>query len=189
MQQLQPISEFSQDELLSGRLTIKTGLWFWDDRDFISASSVLKTMLLKEYHDSIIGGHGGCQKTLSRLSAQFFWKHMASSIKAYVKACSVCQQAKYNTLPPAGLLQPLPVPTQTWQDIAMDFITGLPLSHGYFVILVVVDWLSKFAYFIPLPTYFSAPKVADSFIHIVVSVHGLPHSIISDRDKVFTSKF
>ena len=72
LQQLQPISEFSQDELLSGRLTIKKGLWFWDDRVFIPASSVLKTMLLKEYHDSVIGSHEGCQKTLSWLSAQFF---------------------------------------------------------------------------------------------------------------------
>jgi len=114
---------------------------------------------------------------------------MASSVKVYVRACSVCQQAKYSTLPLVGLLHPLPVPTQTWQDIDMNFITGLPLSHGYFVILVVVDRLSKFAYFIPLPTDFSAPKVADSFIHTVVSVHGLPHSILSYRDKVFTSKF
>ena len=114
---------------------------------------------------------------------------MASSVKAYVRACSVCQQAKYSTLPPAGLLQPLHMPTQTWQDIAMDFITGLPWSHGYSVILVVVDSLSEFVYFIPLPADFSAPEVADSFIHTVVSVHGLPHSIVSDRDKVFTSKF
>jgi len=71
----------------------------------------------------------------------------------------------------------------------MDFITRLPIANGYSIILVIIDRLSKFAHFIPLTTDFSAHKVADLFIQEIVSMHGLPQSIVSNRDKVFTSKF
>jgi len=114
---------------------------------------------------------------------------MAITVKEYIRACSICQQVRYNNQPPAGLLQPLPIPNQIWQNIAMDFITSLPLSHGYSVILVIIDCLSKFAHFLPLTTDFSTPKVADVFIKEIVSIHGLSQTIVSDCDKVFTSKF
>jgi len=164
-------------------------VWFWDDKIFIPKNSELKKQILQEFHDSVLGGHGGYKKTLASVTAQFFWKNMASTVKEYVKACPICQQAKYNTLPPAGLLQPVPISDHIWQDIAMDFITGLPMSHGYSVILVVIDRLSKFAHFIPLTVDFSARKVVYAFIKTVVSVHEIPKIIVSDRDKVFTNKF
>jgi len=110
-------------------------------------------------------------------------------IKEYVRSCSICQQAKYVTHPLVGLLQPLQNPTQIWQDIAMDFITGLPFSHGYSVIMVVIDRLSKFACFIPLPVRHNAQMVAEVLTHNVLKVHGIPHSIISVRDKIFTTTF
>jgi len=121
------------------------------------------------------------------MTEQFFWKNMANTVKEYVKACPISQQAKYNTLPPAGPFQPLPILYHIWQDIAMDFVIGLLMSHGYSVKLVVIDHLSKFAHFIPLTA--STPKVVDAFIKMVVSVHGIPKTIVSSRDKVFTSKF
>jgi len=102
-----------------------------------------------------------------------FCKHIARSVKTYVRVCLVCQQAKLSIQPPAGLLQPLPILTHIWQNIVMDFITNLPLSHGYSVIFVIVDRLSKFAYFIPLLTNFSASKVVDIFLQIVESIHDL----------------
>jgi len=114
---------------------------------------------------------------------------MAQDVQQYVKNCIICQQAKYSTHPPTSLMQPLPIPQHIWQDIAMDFITGLPLSHGCSFILVVVDRLSKFAYFIPLAADFTANMVADLLIHHVIKIHGVPHSIVSDRDKLFTSQF
>jgi len=109
--------------------------------------------------------------------------------KEYVRICAMCQPAKYSTQPPTGLLQPLLIPSQIWQDISMDFITGLPAPNSCYVILVVIDQLSKFAHFIPLPTDFTTLKVVEAFLKNMINVHGIPQYIISDRDKVFTSKF
>lgn len=71
----------------------------------------------------------------------------------------------------------------------MDFITGLPSSKGYTVILLVIDCLSKYAHFAPLKSDYSSFTVAETFMHMVVKLRGLPKIIVSDRDKVFTSHF
>ena len=97
----------------------------------------------------------------------------------------VCQSTKYSTQKPAGLLQPLPVPSQVWDDVSMDFITGLPQPRGYTTIMVVVDRLSKYAHFAALPTRFDALRVAHMFVNMVVRHHGFPKTLVSDRDSVF----
>lgn len=90
---------------------------------------------------------------------------------------------------PYGLLQPFPTPTQVWEDISMDFITNLPLSSNKTIIWVVVDRLTKFAHFIGLPTGFSAAHLASVFMIEIYRLHGTPKTIVSDRDRVFISKF
>lgn len=92
-------------------------------------------------------------------------------------------------LRPAGLLNPLPIPDCIWEDIAMDFITGLPPVRGYSVIIVVVDRLSKYAHLVPLRTAYTSQSVAEAFFHNIVKLYGLPRTIVSDRDKAFTSAF
>jgi hypothetical protein len=114
---------------------------------------------------------------------------MARIVKEYIASCDVCQRVKSDTLSPAGLLQPLPVPCEVWDDITMDFIEGLPQSGGKNTIFVVVDRLSKSAHFLALAHPYTAKMVAEKFVEGVVKLHGMPRSIISDRDPIFISHF
>jgi hypothetical protein len=106
-----------------------------------------------------------------------------------MKGCAVCQRNKSVHLHPAGLLQPLPVPSAIWSDISMDFMEGFPKVGGKSVILTVVDHFSKYAHFITLGHPYSATSVAKAFFEGIVWLHGFPCSIVSDRDVVFTSTF
>lgn len=102
------------------------------------------------YHNAPTAGHQGRSKTIRRIREQFYWDGMSADIKAYVRACLVCQLTKPRQHQPYRTLAPLPVPTQPFQEISMDFITGLPPSisvHGPAcnAVLVVVDRLTKYA--------------------------------------------
>lgn len=88
------------------------GKLFYNDRLVIPNSGPIRQKLLEESHSSLIGGHGGFLKTLKRLSATAFWPHMKRDVRTFVQQCMTCQQTKYQTLAPAGLLQPLPIPQQ-----------------------------------------------------------------------------
>ncbi|KAL9437883.1 hypothetical protein AB3S75_023702 [Citrus x aurantiifolia] len=170
-----------------GPYTVRNGLLFFKER--VVVPRTLRESLLYEAHDTKIGGHSGVLRTYKRLSQQFYWPAMFQAVREYVSKCKVCQQVKFDTLKPAGLLQPLPIPCQVWDDISLDFVEGLPSSQGKDTILVVVDRLSKFAHFISLTHPFSAKIVAEKFVEHVVKLHGMPKSIISDRDPIFISKF
>ncbi|GKA22012.1 ty3-gypsy retrotransposon protein [Tanacetum coccineum] len=152
---------------------------------YVGKNYKLKALLLQEFHATPSAGHGGIKKTLVGLSAMFFWKGMRKSVEEFIKKCVVCQQVKNSTEAIGGYLQPLPTPMTIWENVSMDFITGLPPSKGNTVILVVVDRLSKYAHFGVLPTSFNAHKVAEVFLEIMVKHHGIPKTIVFDRDPIF----
>ncbi|MCH79873.1 retrotransposon protein [Trifolium medium] len=131
----------------------------------------------------------GYSKTMKRLSENFYWDNMKKEAQIFIRQCVVCQQTKYSSQKPNGLLQPLPLPNHVWEDVFMDFVTGLPPSKGFTVIMVVVDRFSKGIHFGALATGFTAYKVAELFVSMVCKLHSLPKSIAYDCDPVFISRF
>jgi hypothetical protein len=181
--------KYLQGTLADTHYQLKGSSLFYQSKLVIPQDSAIITKLLDEFHSSPIGGHSGIKRTKARIASLFYWPSLAMDVYHYVTHCLICQQTKHATTLPAGLLQPLPIPTQIWEDIAMDFITGLPHSNEFSVIFVVIDRLSKYGHFFPMKADFSSVKVAEVFFHNVVKLHGFPNSIVSDRDKVFTSSF
>ena len=106
-----------------------------------------------------------------------------------MKECDTCQKLKHETCFPAGLLQPLPIPEKRWLDVSMDFVEGLPKSHLKSVVFVAVDRLTKYTHFMAFSYPYTATEVANLYLHYVFKLHGMPSTIISDRDPVFTSHF
>ncbi len=127
--------------------------------------------------------------TLAAISQSFWWPTRERDIRRFVASCHVCAQTKPSNTPPAGLLRPLPIPSRSWSHIALDLVTGLPLSAGNTVILTVVNRFSKAAHFIPLPKLPSACETAQVMVDHVFKIHGLPSDIVSDRGPQFASQF
>jgi hypothetical protein len=113
---------------------------------------------------------------------------MKRDIAEYVSLCDTCQRVKAEHQRPAGLLQLLKIPEWKWEEIGMDFVVGLPRTEaGYDSIWVIVDRLTKVAYFIPVKTTYSGAKLAELYMSRIVCLHSVPKKIVSDRG--FTSKF
>jgi hypothetical protein len=132
-------------------------------------------------------GHFGIHKTYAMLSTNYYWPKMVRDVAKLIRRCSTCLQAK-STTHPYGLYMPLPTPQAPWSDISMDFILGLPRSkHGHDSIFVVVDRFSKMAHFIPCSKNNDASHIANLFFREIVRLHGIPKTIVSDRDVKFMS--
>lgn len=180
---------YLKDPSSLGEFQFVDGLLLKHGRIWISPSSRFKQLLLKEFHEMLVGGHAGLSKTMKRLSKNFVWDNMKKEAQTFIRQCVVCQQTKYSSQKPNDLLQPLPLPNHVWEDVSMDFVTGLSSSKGYTVIMVVVDRFSKAIHLRALASGFTAYKVAELFVSMVCKLHGLPKSIVSDRDPEFISRF
>ncbi|KAE8729570.1 hypothetical protein F3Y22_tig00003507pilonHSYRG00041 [Hibiscus syriacus] len=125
---------------------------------------------------------------MALLETSYFWPHIKDSVELYVKTCFVCQQDKVENRQVAGLLEPLPVPQRPWNSITLDFISALPKSEGYGLIMVVVNRFSKYGTFIICPKDCTTEEATRLFFKNIVKHWGLPRSIISDRDPRFTGR-
>lgn len=157
---------------------VQNELILYDGRAHLQPTSPLVDVVLSGIHDL---AHEGNQKTIERVRRGFYWKGWKKTIQDYIRNCVVCQRNKWETLQPAGLLQPLPIPTAIWADISMDFVEALPKVSGKSVLLVVVDRFSKYAHFIPLGHPYTAESVARVFFSEIFRLHGLPETIVSDK--------
>lgn len=152
------------------------------------ANDELRRDIMREAHDMPTSGHMGRTKTLARISEQFYWAGMAQDVARYIEHCGTCHRNKHSNSKPAGLLKPLPI-VGKGEMITMDFVGPLPRSRrGMNSILVVVDKLTKRAYYEACTTRTTARQAAEIVFRRVVREQGLPVTIVSDRDSRFTSK-
>lgn len=115
---------------------------------------------------------------------------MKRNVVEFVEKCLTCQQVKAEHQRPAGTLQPLEIPEWKWDQITMDFVSGLPKTRqNHDSVWVIVDRLTKSAHFLPVNTTYTMDKLAELYVQNIVRLHGVPKSIVSDRDSRFTSKF
>nr|GEW91487.1 hypothetical protein [Tanacetum cinerariifolium] len=118
------------------------------------------------------------------------WSNMKADIATYVSKCLTRTKVKVGHQKPSGLLQQPEIPVWKWERITMDFITKLPRTpSGYDSIWVIVDRLTKSAHFIPVNEKLKMERLTRLYLKEIVCRHGVPMSIISDRDPRFASNF
>ncbi|KAI3667584.1 hypothetical protein L6452_42650 [Arctium lappa] len=149
-----------------------------------------RKLLLEEAHKSRYSIHPGSTKMYRDLKLMYWWPVMKLDVASYVEKCVTCLQVKAEHQRPYGSLQPLSIPEWKWDNFTMDFVTKLPKTlRGHDTIWVIVDRLTKSAHFLAMRETLPMEKLAKLYIDEVVSRHGVPQSIVSDRDSRFTSNF
>ncbi|GJW21272.1 hypothetical protein Tco_0031894 [Tanacetum coccineum] len=150
----------------------------------------LRGLIMLESHKSKYSIHPGSDKMYHDLRKLYWWPNMKADIATYVSKCLTCAKVKAEHQKPSGLLQQPEIPVWKWERITMDFITKLPRTpSGYDSIWVIVDRLTKSAHFIPMNEKYKMEKLTRLYLKEIVCRHGVPVSIISDRDPRFASRF
>jgi hypothetical protein len=166
------------------------GIVWFNNRIVVPKNEEVRQQILDEAHLSCYSIHPGSTKMYQNLKQYYWWTKMKIEIARYVARCDTCRRVKAIHLKAAGPLQSLPIPTWKWEDISMDFIVGLPrTAKGYDSIWVIVDRLTKVAHFLPVKTSYPVRTYAELYIARILSLYGVPKTIVSDRGPQFISKF
>ena len=188
------------DTTAGRRRSVHVG-WSLDEDDllrykgllYVPNDSALRQELISRCHDDPLIGHFGAEKTLELLRRKYHWANIAEQARSYVRTCDICQRTKAPKHRPYGLLKSLPFPKGPWQELTMDFITGLPPSKRagvvYDAILVVVDRFTKIVRYLTTTKTITAEQLGELFFFEIVCRFGTPAGIVSDRGSVFTSAF
>ncbi|KAK3283512.1 hypothetical protein CYMTET_8791 [Cymbomonas tetramitiformis] len=157
----------------------------------LGEDSPLREVVIRHAHESLSSGHTGRDKTLERVLRRFYWRGAAEDVGTWVASCAVCQSVRPRGTYPDGLLNPHSIPNIPWQDVAVDFVTGLPVSErGNDAFMAFTCKLTKMVHVIPMNFGdSSAAVVARIYFDSVWRLHGAPMKIVSDRDPRFQDAF
>ncbi|GKB96396.1 putative reverse transcriptase domain-containing protein [Tanacetum coccineum] len=159
-------------------------------RSWLPCYGDLRSVIMHESHKSKYSIHPGSEKMYQDMKKLYWWPNMKADIATYVSKCLTCARVKAEHQRPSGLLVQPAIPEWKWDNITMDFITKLPKSsQGFDTIWVIVDRLTKSAHFLPIRENDPLDKLARLYLNRIVARHGIPVSIICDRDGRFTSNF
>ncbi|GJS33356.1 putative reverse transcriptase domain-containing protein [Tanacetum coccineum] len=166
------------------------GTLCFNGRSWLPCYGDLRTVIMHESHKSKYSIHPGSDKMYQDMKKLYWWPNMKANIATYVSKCLTCAKVKAEHQRPSGLLVQPDIPQWKWDNITMDFVMKLPkLSQGYDTIWVIVDRLTKSAIFVPMRETDPLEKQARMYLKEVVTRHGIPVSIICDRDPRFASNF
>ncbi|GJR35959.1 putative reverse transcriptase domain-containing protein [Tanacetum coccineum] len=166
------------------------GTLCFNGRSWLPCYGDLRTVIMHESHKSKYSIHPGSDKMYQDMKKLYWWPNMKADIATYVSKCLTCAKVKAEHQRPSGLLVQPKIPEWKWDNITMDFVTKLPKSsQGYDTIWVIVDRLTKSAIFVPMRETDPMDKLARMYLKEVVTRHGIPVSIICDRDPRFASNF
>ncbi|GKE35524.1 putative reverse transcriptase domain-containing protein [Tanacetum coccineum] len=161
-----------------------------NNRSWLPCYGDLRTLIMHESHKSKYSVHPGFDKMYQDMKLLYWWPNMKADIATYVSKCLTCLKVKAEHQKPSGLFVQPKIPQWKWDNIAMDFVTKLPrTSSGYDTIWVIVNHLTKSAHFLLMKETDSMDRLARLYLKEVVTRHGIPVSIICDRDPRFTSHF
>ncbi|GJS77787.1 putative reverse transcriptase domain-containing protein [Tanacetum coccineum] len=166
------------------------GIQYFNKRIWLPLFGGLRDLIMHESYKSNYSIHPGSNKMYQDLKKLYWWPNMKAEIATYVSKCLTYAKVKAEHQKPSGLLQQPEIPKWKWEEITMDFVTGLPrTSSGYDSILVIVDRLTKSAHFLPMKKIDNMEKLTQLYLKEIICRHGVPVSIISDRDSHFASWF
>nr|GEX14990.1 reverse transcriptase domain-containing protein [Tanacetum cinerariifolium] len=155
----------------------------FNNKSWLPCYGDLRALIMHKSHKSKYSVHPGFDKMYQDLKQLYWWPNMKADIATYVSKCLTCLRVKVEHQNPSGLLVQPEIPQWKWYSITMDFVTKLPkTSSGYDTIWVIVDRLTKSVYFLPMREDDSMDKLTKLYLKEVVTRHGIPISIISDRD-------
>jgi hypothetical protein len=149
----------------------------------------LRKEIISEAHHSTHTMHPGSTKMYCDVKGSYWWNNMKKDTAKFVEHYSTCQQVKAGHQKLAGMLKPLLILKWKWDEIAMDFILGLPRTPTGEDSIWVIDRLTKSAHFIPIKVKDPMDKLARLHVQNVIRLHGVPSAIISNRDSHFSSRF
>src|SRR5258708_514821 len=169
--------------------TEREGHLLFHEQKYVLNKGTLCLHTIRDHHDHPTAGHFGETKTTELICHNYHWPGMRRMVGDYIRLCTSCAHTKATCHKPYGLLKQLPIPSQPWESISMDFIEQLPASEGFTAILVIVDRLTKQLLFIPTHNMVDAPQLARLFLTHVFSKHGAQDHVTSDHRTEFVSHF